>query len=346
MKSKNFFIKNIFLSHSISQSYFIVDLIAHYLIDNAVIFVEDLESFKFVKLFIKKNKRNFRVVKLASVHPGSLGPINYIESKKNFFKVNKIINKYNQFELNIFMTDIVWPINNFVFFKHKNKLNFSCIEDGLGPYLQNYYSLLLSVFFRRILRSFLFYLRLGPSYYFHSDSGFGFDKNIFTKFYLRSNISFLDNVNLVPYKTTSNVMSFKNKSLIFIDQPIYSEKISFLQEKLNIFLLKYVNNKFFIYFKSHPKILDKNKSILDNKFISYHIPKILPVDLINYNTAKNLVFISMCSSSLINLKKRYPRSECIAFYPRLYCESYRRSRLYIDNLIAFFKENKIKVIDI
>ena len=76
------------------------------------------------------------------------------------------------------------------------------------------------------------------------------------------------------------------------------------------------------------------KKIIDDNFDKYAN---YPSSKANIHFGENISFW---------LKKRYPKSLCIAFYPSIYSKRYRKSTNYVNNLISFFKKNKIKVIDI
>ena len=246
------------------------------------------------------------IIYLDIVGGNTFGRGKYLKCEKNYNKIISLINSFDS--INVFFSDIAWPMNNRLFFDpvFQKKVQYNLISDGLGLYGME--KVTFALFYRGGVKRIIGWLKIGSKYRNYRGSAFGLDRSGIKKIYA----PYTKLINCPSHKkvdiylsNSSQKIIFDRKKCIFLDQPYWCtmdadnwkeirSKIMNYIKSLGIKKIAYKNHhrgriEEEDYFKEHGFSLIKDKRCIEEIIIEK-----------GYGTV-----ISYDSSALFNLKVTY-----------------------------------------
>lgn len=256
------------------------------------------------------------VIYFDNVGGSTFGREKYSKCENNYKKIQRIINSSEN--INIFFSDIAWPMNNRLFFDSKlqKKIQYHLISDGLGLYTTP--AVTFNLFCRGILKSINGWLNIGAKYRNYFGSQFGLDRFEIKKIYapcsnLLNNPSHMK-IN-IPLESFSQKTVFDKTKCIFLDQPYWllveSEDWKEIRNKVvNYIKSLEIRN---LFYKNHHKGRVEEENYFKTQGFCLVTDRRCIEEIIieeGYGTV-----ISYDSSALLNLKVTYQNDiRCIAIY--------------------------------
>lgn len=209
----------------------------------------------------------------------------------------------------IFLSDINWPLNNWVFNKYK-KNKFFLFEEGLGNYLS------LKRGFQDILRGtakqILYLLNYGPYFKNYLGEQMGGDqKRINGNYFYKPNLSFSSGKKIqIKTKSQENsLFRLPDDSVVFLEQPyIKNFGVEKYKEILKKIKIKFKGKSYYIK-RHHFEDEIINYSELGFNQIQYDGP------IENTSLGDNVTLVSFNSSALFNMKLIYGNEiKCVSIH--------------------------------
>jgi hypothetical protein len=305
---------NIFITHSPFQIFVseqIIRNIKKFSHEENFLLIEYDYDYKYLDKYIWSD-----IIFLDNVGGNTFGRDKYLKCENNYNKIISLVSSFDN--INVFFSDIAWPMNNRLFFDSvlQKKVQYYLISDGLGLYTSP--KVTISLFCRGFLKSINGWLKIGVKYRNYLGSVFGLERSEIKKIYApcakllncQSDKKVDIHLNSFSQKTI-----FDRQKCIFIDQPywvlidaenwkeIRSKAINYVKS-LGISNLFYKNHhrgrvEEANHFKSHGFCLINDKRCIEEIVIEQ-----------GYGTV-----ISYDSSALFNLKATYRDDiRCIALF--------------------------------
>lgn len=245
---------------------------------------------------------------------------------------------------NIFVSDIAWPLNNYVFGKYKKIHNISIFQDGIGAYDNNVVREkdLIKALLKKILN--VFRLSVGHSFYFGNLMGQNEERIKRIYGYSIDHLIGEESKKVaIPIKQQLRV---PNNKVLFLDQPFWKlmSEDDWIECKKRTYAA--VFNKFSesdIFIKSHYQSREADKQFyLDNGFLNLDVGECIEKFFIKNHFS---VVISYHSGALFNLKSIYGDNiHVIALHSDLYSSNTKYyDKETIPRVLKLFKKIGIEV---
>jgi hypothetical protein len=335
--------KNIFIVHSPYQLYLSKILALKELNNSADNFLV-LEGYDYKLDDTSMFKKVFNITKTNGRWFG------YNFRKKIISEIDCIMNAIEIQHIDyLFLSDIAWPLNNYVFTKfvlHKRQIKLNFFEDGIANYVNSHIDFLTIV--KMSLKKIFGHLKLAlPSSIFKGHI-LGCDHELVEKIYgLDTNLlKCSPNKKRKIYVPKNKVESKLNETVIILDQPYVKFFGEYLVKrsarKVEKFLLD--NGIDSILIKHHPRDISGTKSFA--QYINNVEKKIIN----SYKIAEELIPIYNCklaisfnSTSLINIKHIY-NIRCYGVFINFDNKKSSKYNINYTQTISFLKKNGIKIL--
>ncbi|MGL5560176.1 MAG: polysialyltransferase family glycosyltransferase [Paraclostridium dentum] len=305
---------NIFLAHTPFQNY-----VANHM-------VYSMEEFRNVDniLILDSNHKNLNIKKEIWTNIIISNPAVGLKFYKNINEREMIVNNIlkeiesNYNEVNIFLANISYTLNNLFFgiYKNRRKYNF---EITLNNYPEGIANLLLEniklkQFMKDIIRNFYGLVKCTKYYVYRGDiTGIKYSDKVYSL-----SPEFMETVDkqiiAIPKLKNDNIIKFENKIGIILGQPYYSMENKLEFKKMIEEMVDFMKNLGYkeIYYKPHhyedQKLLEEVKNYVSELIIDHN-----PIEQYIKETQISGV-IGFTSSALINLKAMYGENiECISY---------------------------------
>lgn len=340
---------SVFIVHTPYQAGFAVDLLAHLQVRRALVFCEgEALMLRFRSLLDAADCLGGGSCELHSiplVRPQSVGRSGFRLMQKSIETVLSALGKTAPQETAFYLSDLCWPINNYIYAKYRGNSKFYLIEDGIGSYLASHWK--WRDYVRALGRFGLAKARLGPQFalYFGDRMGGG-DGGVEAQ-YVRAP-EFCDatcEVRGVPRSVKPAAgLSIPDSSVVFLDQPL-ARYWGIEQHKaaLAAFAGAYCGDGSRVYVKPHHFALDgaAYKELFPAAEL---ISEGAPIE--DYAVGRDVVFSSFMSSALFNLKLLYGKKvRCVAFMPDRALRAVGSRRRDIERIRRKFAQVGVEICD-